>query len=63
MKTNNTKKKKNIKDRQAPSKGFGDTVEKVFDATGITKIVNKITKGKPCGCAKRKAILNKIIKY
>ncbi len=38
----------------APSRGLGDTIAKITSAVGI----------KPCGgCAKRRAILNKIVPY
>ena len=47
------------------SKGLGDTVEKITTATGIKTVfkkVREITK-KPCGCEKRKDILNKKFPY
>jgi len=47
------------------SKGFGDSIEKITKATGIknlTNIFSKITKV-PCGCDKRKGMLNKIFPY
>jgi hypothetical protein len=44
-------------------KGMGDVVEKITEATGIKKRVEKIAKesGKSCGCGKRKEKLNKIL--
>ena len=45
------------------SKGLGDSIEKLTEATGIKKVVNKITGDKDCGCNKRKEILNKIVPY
>ncbi len=45
------------------SKGFGDTVEKITKATGIKKVVDKITGNKGCGCGKRKDKLNKMFPY
>ena len=45
------------------SKGLGDSIEKLTEATGIKKAVNKITGDKDCGCNKRKEYLNKIIPY
>jgi len=42
------------------SKGFGDKVEKVFEKTGIKKIVEVFTDGKDCGCNERKEKLNDI---
>ena len=44
------------------SKGLGDTVEKVFKATGIDKIA-KFVLGEDCGCNERKALLNKLYPY
>ena len=46
----------------AKSKGLGDTIEKITTATGIKKVVNKVTGG-GCGCGKRKAALNKAFPY
>jgi hypothetical protein len=42
------------------SKGLGDTIEKITAATGIKKVVEKVSEvtGKDCGCNKRKEILN-----
>lgn len=42
------------------SKGLGDTIEKITAATGIKKVVEKVSKatGKECGCNKRKENLN-----
>ena len=47
------------------SKGLGDTVEKITTATGIKKVVDKISEvtGKDCGCAQRKEKLNKKFPY
>lgn len=44
------------------SKGVGDTVEKITEATGIKKLVNKLF-GPDCGCEERKEKLNKLFKY
>jgi len=42
------------------SPGLGDYVESVLSKIGITpELVTRIT-GRPCGCAKRKAALNRI---
>ncbi len=46
----------------AKSKGLGDTIDKITTATGIKKVVNKVTGG-GCGCGKRKAALNKAFPY
>lgn len=49
---------------KTPSKsiGFGDTVEKFFEATGIKKAA-KFILGEDCGCDQRKETLNKIFPY
>lgn len=44
------------------SKGLGDTVEKITEATGIKKVV-KFLAGEDCGCDERKEKLNKIFRY
>ena len=46
-------------------KGLGDTVEAITTATGIKKVVEKISKvtGKECGCGKRKEYLNNQFPY
>ena len=48
-----------------PSKGLGDTIEKITTATGIKNVVQKISKvtGKDCGCGKRKEALNQKFPY
>ena len=43
----------------AESKGLGDTVEKVLEATGISKVAKWIL-GEDCGCDERKAKLNEL---
>jgi hypothetical protein len=47
------------------SKGLGDTIEKVTEATGIKKVVETVAKaaGKDCGCSKRKDALNRAFPY
>ena len=44
------------------SRGFGDTVAKFTETTGIDKVVHFIA-GEDCGCDKRKEKLNKIFPY
>ena len=46
-------------------KGLGDSIERFTQATGIKKVVDKISKatGKDCGCNKRKEALNKVFPY
>ena len=43
------------------SKGLGDTVEKITEATGIKKVVEAVTDD--CGCQERKEKLNKLFPY
>ena len=47
------------------SKGLGDTVAKITKATGIKKVVDKVSKvtGKDCGCSKRQDTLNRLFPY
>ena len=45
------------------SKGLGDTIEKITEATGIKKAVKKITGDDDCGCGKRKEKLNKMFPH
>lgn len=42
------------------SKGLGDTIEAITEATGIKAIVDKVSEltGIPCGCEERKETLN-----
>ena len=46
----------------AESKGLGDTVEKVLEATGISKVAKWIL-GEDCKCDERKAKLNELFPY
>ena len=45
-----------------PSEGLGDTIEKVFEKTGIKHVAKKAL-GEDCGCNKRKEVLNKLSPY
>ena len=47
------------------SKGLGDTIQKITKATGINKVVNKISEvtKKPCNCGKRKNNINRLFPY
>ncbi len=61
-------KEENIVDLQdliQESKGLGDTIHKITTATGIKKVVDKISEktGKPCGCGQRRETLNKMFPY
>jgi hypothetical protein len=51
--------------RGRKSKGLGDTIEKITEATGIKKVVESISeaKGVNCGCDERKELLNKLFPY
>ena len=44
-------------------KGLGDTIERFTKATGIKKMVDKVTGEKDCGCNKRKNKLNSMFSY
>jgi hypothetical protein len=48
-----------------PSKGLGDSVEKFTTATGIKKVVDKVSQvtGKDCGCAQKRDTLNRVFPY
>jgi hypothetical protein len=48
--------------RKRKPKGLGDTIENVFQATGIDKIA-KFVLGEDCGCDERKEKLNKLFPY
>jgi len=43
------------------SKGLGDTIAKITNATGVAKIVKAINPN--CGCNKRQEWLNKTVPY
>ena len=47
------------------SKGLGDSIEKFTKATGIRKVVDKVSKvvDKDCGCEERKNNLNRLFPY
>ena len=47
------------------SKGFGDTVANITKATGIKKVVEKVSAAtcKDCGCSKRQDKLNRVFPY
>ena len=44
------------------SKGLGDTIEKITEATGIKKAVKWLA-GEDCGCDQRKEKFNKLFRY
>lgn len=47
------------------SRGLGDTVAKITEATGIKKVVDTIAEatGTDCGCSKRQEKLNEMFPY
>ena len=50
------------KKREKASEGVGDTLEKVFEATGVADVV-KFIAGEDCGCSERKNRLNKLLPF
>ena len=48
--------------RKRQSKGLGDTIEKITEATGIKAAV-KFIAGEDCGCDERKDKLNELFRY
>jgi hypothetical protein len=46
----------------AKSEGLGDTVEKVLEATGVSKVAKWLL-GEDCKCDERKAKLNELFPY
>ena len=54
------KAKKSTKNTKA--RGLGDTVEQVFEKTGIAKVAKWVL-GEDCGCEERKAKLNYLFPY
>tara|TARA_Y100001937_G_C7111134_1_gene327674 strand:+ start:722 stop:1096 length:375 start_codon:yes stop_codon:yes gene_type:complete len=47
---------------KSKSKGLGDTIQKITEATGVEKVVKKFF-GEDCGCDKRRDRLNKMFPY
>jgi hypothetical protein len=47
------------------SKGLGDSIYKLTKATGIKKVVDKVSEGLniPCGCEGRRNALNNLVPY
>ena len=58
------KRTKEYKDSKK-SKGLGDTIEKITEATGVKKAVELFSKatGVDCGCEERKEKLNNLFPY
>jgi hypothetical protein len=48
-----------------PSRGLGDSIERVTQATGIKSIVERGARalGKDCGCSGRRDALNRMFPY
>tara|TARA_R110002020_G_scaffold36497_1_gene109698 strand:- start:505 stop:693 length:189 start_codon:yes stop_codon:yes gene_type:complete len=49
-----------------PSRGLGDSIEKFTKATGIKKIVNKVSQAigvEDCGCDERRDSLNRVFPF
>jgi hypothetical protein len=53
---------KGTKTQKTKSTGLGDSVEKVFKATGIDKAAKWLL-GEDCGCSDRREVLNSIFPY
>ena len=55
----------NVSNMNKPSRGLGDSIEKITKATGIKAAVDAVSKatGKPCGCGQRRDTLNRIFPY
>ena len=51
--------------RPKKSKGLGDTIEKITEATGIKAVVEAVSEatGIDCRCVERKELLNKLFPY
>jgi hypothetical protein len=47
------------------SKGLGDTLARLFERTGVGALAKRYERlrGKPCGCKKRQAALNRLVPY
>ena len=57
--------KGNLRNYTRKSRGLGDTIEKITKATGIKKVVDKISEvtKKSCNCGERKDTLNRLFPY
>jgi hypothetical protein len=47
---------------KGPPRGLGDVVHKVAQATGVAAVVKKVA-GEDCGCAGRRAALNRVVPF
>jgi len=53
-------------DPKEKSKGFGDTIAKITNATGLDKVADAVAKAagaEDCGCNRRRKTLNEIFPY
>ena len=57
-----SKSTKNTETQKTKATGIGDTVEAVFEATGISKVA-KFVLGDDCNCSDRREVLNKMFPY
>lgn len=57
-----SKSTKSTEIQKTKATGVGDTVEAVFEATGISKVA-KFVLGEDCGCSDRREVLNKVFPY
>lgn len=50
---------------RGPARGIGDVVALIAKATGVAAVVEEVERktGKPCGCAARRAALNKAVPF
>lgn len=48
--------------KKEAAEGLGDTLEKVFEATGVKKVIKWLA-GEDCGCEERKKKLNELFPY
>ena len=48
---------------QGPDRGAGDKIAKFLKKTGVEKAVKIVSRGKGCGCGKRRAKLNKAFSF
>jgi hypothetical protein len=62
LKKEQSKSTKSTENQKTKATGLGDSVEKVFQATGIDKVA-KFILGEDCGCSERKEALNRIFPY
>lgn len=48
--------------KKKQAEGLGDTIEQVFEVTGISKVAKWVL-GEDCGCEERKQKLNELFRY